>query len=83
MPYITQKRRDELEACMIDSEMKVAGELNYKITLLLIEYVQEHGLSYQIINDIVGALECSKQEFYRRVAVPYEDTKQHSNGDVY
>lgn len=33
--------------------------------------------------DIQGALECCKLEFYRRVAVPYEDRKIKLNGDVY
>jgi hypothetical protein len=41
------------------------------------------GLSYQTINDIVGALEGAKLEFYRRVAVPYEDKKIIENGDVF
>lgn len=35
------------------------------------------------LRDAVGALECCKLEFYRRVAVPYEDRKIKSNGDVY
>lgn len=33
--------------------------------------------------DALGALECCKLEFYRRVAVPYEDGKIKTNGDVY
>jgi hypothetical protein len=38
---------------------------------------------YRRINEVMGALECAKQEFYRRVAVPYEDKKIKENGDVY
>jgi hypothetical protein len=45
--------------------------------------MDKHGQSYSIINDIVGVLECAKMEFYRRVAVPYEDKKRTENGDVY
>jgi len=41
------------------------------------------GPSYQTINDIIGALEGAKMEFYRRVVVPYEDKKIKDNGDVY
>ena len=37
---------------------------------------------YKITNDIVGALECTKQEFYRRVASDYEDAKIEQNGDL-
>jgi hypothetical protein len=39
--------------------------------------------SYQSINDVLGALEGAKLEFYRRIAAPYEDTKIQENGDVY
>jgi hypothetical protein len=41
------------------------------------------GLSYKSINDVIGVLECVKQEFYRRIAVPYEDKKIEQNGDIY
>ena len=33
--------------------------------------------------DVAGALRCSMLEFYRRVAVPYEDKKIAENWDVY
>lgn len=32
---------------------------------------------------VMGAFRCAQQEFYRRVAVPYEDSKIAENGDVY
>ena len=81
MPYITHDRRIALD---IDVEQpKNAGELNYKITLLLIEYWEAQDPSYQRINDVVGACEGAKAEFQRRVAVPYEDSKILANGDVY
>jgi hypothetical protein len=41
------------------------------------------GKNYQTVNDIVGALEGAKMEFYRRAAAPYEDLKIKENGDVY
>ena len=53
------------------------------ITELLISYMETNGLNYATINDIVGACEGAKMEFYRRVAVPYEDIKIAENGDVY
>lgn len=31
----------------------------------------------------MGVLECVKQEYYRRVAIPYEDQAKERNGDVY
>lgn len=66
------------------SEVKTAGELNYAITSLLIGYIENKGyLSYALINDCLGACYGAAQEFYRRVAVPYENKKIAENGDVY
>jgi hypothetical protein len=58
------------------------GELNYVITMLIKNYFNNKPC-YQSINDIVGALEGAKLEFYRRIAAPYEDQKVKENGDVY
>lgn len=80
MPYIKEEDREQIA----DFNHPVnAGELNYKITLLLIEYLENNGKNYQKMNDIMGALEGAKLEFYRRVAAPYEDQKIKENGDVY
>ena len=82
MPYINETRRIQLLNTETDHP-RVSGELNYCITQLLLDYWDFHGPSYQIINDIIGALEGAKLEFYRRVAGPYEDTKIKQNGDIY
>lgn len=80
MPYIPKADRQELDkrglACS-------PGELNYQLTKVVDNYMSLHGKNYRTINDIVGALEGAKLEFYRRVAAPYEDTKLTINGDVY
>lgn len=81
MPYIKQEKRDDLSPACVDSENP--GELNFQFTELIRYYVKAHGLSYKIINDVIGALEGAKLEFYRRVAAPYEDKKIKENGDVY
>jgi len=39
--------------------------------------------SYAELNEVIGVLECAKQELYRRVVAPYEDGKAKINGDVY
>lgn len=86
MPYIKQERRDELQADAAANHGEWspnnAGELNYVFTCIALAYFKVRG-NYQAINDIVGALEGAKMEFYRRMAVPYEDTKIIENGDVY
>jgi len=45
--------------------------------------LNKNQLNYQTINDIIGALEGAKLEFYRRIAIPYENAKLTENGDVY
>lgn len=81
MPYITQERRDQIWDN--DLDIRTPGELNFIFTIHIKEYIQNKGLGYQTINDIVGALECCKMEFIRRVVNPYEDSKIKSNGDIY
>jgi hypothetical protein len=78
MPYIKPLDRAQLAYRSPES----AGELNYMITRLIVEYANAIP-SYQSINDVLGALEGAKLEFYRRVAIPYENRKRQENGDVY
>jgi len=80
MPYINKEARLELDSGVASS---TAGELNYELTDLIVDYFKANGQNYQAINDIIGALEGAKLEFYRRVAAPYEDQKIKENGDVY
>ncbi len=80
MPYIEQDRRSELQE---GNEPLTPGELSYAITRLLLAYVGTLGTKYQTYNDVLGALEGAKLEFYRRRVAPYEDWKAHVNGDVY
>lgn len=93
MPYIKSEKRAVLDPeidNVIDALRQLAsddpdnnheGNLNYVITSLL---VKAYGLkTYREINDVVGALECCKLEFYRRAAIPIENQKAHDNGDVY
>ena len=55
------------------------GNMNYIFTKLL---KQCYGDSYAEINDALGVISAVQLEFYRRVAVPYEDQKIYDNGDV-
>lgn len=79
MPYIEKTLRFDVDM----GKALTAGELNYKITKLIVAYLEDRGTSYQSINDVVGALEGAKAEFQRRVVAPYEDAKIRENGDVY
>lgn len=81
MPYITKQQRGRLS--YEGSKASDAGELNYLITRLVIDFLDRTSYSYGRINEVIGVLECAKLEFYRRIAAPYEQTKKEANGDVY
>lgn len=83
MPYIKKEDRERLDGTYNDPIPQFAGELNYKITEMINNYIIEKGENYQTYNDLLGALEGAKLELYRRKIVPYEDIKRELNGDVY
>ncbi len=70
------------------------GHMNYIVSKLIREVygpkrLPELGLGaqgtwrYTDINDVMGMLASAKDEFYAKVARPYEDRKEHQNGIVY
>ena len=79
MPYITEKSKNYLEIALPETP----GQLNYKLTMIVKDYIEKMGESYQTYNDIIGALECCKFELYRRKIADYEGKKCYENGDVY
>lgn len=86
MPYIKQTERDPLQHSILPElghAVDSAGELNYVFSIIIKGYMDEFGLNYSNINDVLGALEGAKLEFYRRIVVPYEEKKRAENGDVY
>lgn len=80
MPYI--KKEDRGNFIFTNIAPQHPGELNYCFTLISQLYLAEHGLNYQHINDVIGALECCKMELQRRIIGAYEDKKIAQNGDV-
>ena len=84
MPYIGQNDRAQFDAAIgeLGTFVSDPGELNYVLTSVCLEYVYRKGERYATFNDIIGALEGAKLEFYRRAVAPYEDTKIESNGDL-
>lgn len=81
MPYVDGETQERLS--FGGGVPETAGELNYVITSILVRYIEHNGLRYQQINDVLGALEGAKLEFYRRVASDYEDVKRGENPDPY
>lgn len=80
MPYINVNERERLLA---GGSISNPGELNFVISNSLNRYIRGRDMNYQTLNDAIGALEAAKLELYRRLAVPYEDFKIATNGDVY
>ena len=81
MPYINSDRRFAIDE---GSQPRTSGELNYLITVAIVNYLKNAQLiTYQTMNDIVGALDNAKDEFRRRIQHPYENAKMQENGDVY
>jgi len=86
MPYIEQSKREKFNQHIdaLAAELSFynrPGEFNYVVSRLLWKiWHKEH--SYTLGNNMIGALECIKAEFYRRFLAPYEDTKIEENGDI-
>jgi hypothetical protein len=88
MPYIKQKDRvkfdsqiDELVEMLEQRDPISPGELNYVVSRMIWKIYASQP-SYTLANNMIGALECVKAEFYRRFVAPYEDAKIEQNGDV-
>lgn len=82
MPYISNTQRAHFDFSSLNPPA-TEGELNYCLTMLCNRYLDSLTGTYQDYNAVIGALECCKLEYYRRMIVPYEDSKCELNGDVY
>lgn len=85
IPYIKQEDRARIDP-ILNPLLNISlsgGELNYVITRLCNAYLKNHTKNYSTMNNIIGVLECAKQEYYRKICSSYEDGKAIENGDVY
>jgi len=88
MPYIDQEKSDlallyKYHEVINPAMINDAGQFNFALTKLIVGYIENKGLRYQHINDVMGAGIGSLLEFYIRIVRPYEDLKIEENGDVY
>lgn len=87
MPYIKHEQREEYDTSIdaVIGELRghsfPPGDMNYVITCIL-HAAWNANPRYCTGNELIGVLECAKQEFYRRKLAPYEDKKMKVNGDV-
>ena len=97
MPYIKEEDRDELNSLigqlsdvLVRLHIKYgydgafAGLLNYTCTTLATQILlKKFGkLRYWMIAIVTGTFKNIADEFYRRVASPYEDKQATNNGDI-
>jgi Domain of unknown function (DUF6899) len=97
MPYIAPEHRRELDALIdqlagrivqeadrLDQEAAFAGLLNYTCTRLALKIIRLRfgRLRYWLIALVTGTFKNIADEFYRRLAAPYENRQIAANGDV-
>jgi hypothetical protein len=97
MPYITPELRREIDplidtlADRLAAQAEAAeydgaftGLLNYTCTRLALAVIRRRfgRLRYWLIAALTGVFHNIASEFYRRVAVPYEDRQMAQSGDV-
>lgn len=82
MPYIKKQYRQFAETLINQLMFSRPGLLNFVVTKVCHRYIKQVGLCYATLNEVIGVLECAKQELYRQVAAPYEDVKKAENGSV-
>lgn len=94
MPYIPKDKREKYDslidslACILNdlySNDELSGEMNYilfRLALLLSNNNSGGKRNYARMAVIRSALDEARDEFWRRVMIPYEIEKTEMNGDV-
>jgi hypothetical protein len=97
MPYVKAEHRTALDPAIrelgrviadlarsMPEETAFAGLLNYACTSVAMEVIEARfgKLRYGTIATVTGVFKNVADEFYRRVAAPYEDRQIATNGDV-
>ena len=96
MPYIDEEERLELDTQIDNMILAIRdnktnlnnphdfsnylGRINYCFSRIIYGVMRD--VSYRNIAMVTGVLENIKQEYYRRIAEPYEDIKIRQNGDI-
>jgi hypothetical protein len=92
MPYIKEEFRKQVdkEVDLLADKIKEIfknnpaqtrdGLINYSLTRMINKIYPD--ARYHDFNEIIGVLECCKQEYYRVYVGPYEDLKAKENGSV-
>lgn len=78
MPYISDDARIDLA---LGNAPAHAGELTYDLSQTVLRYLGSTP-RFQAYAEVLGALEATKLELYRRALAPYEDAAAERNGDL-
>lgn len=88
MPYIATDRREKLKEPLLGLLRSLTslgpspGDVNYCVSVILKTFYDPAKHSYHGLNTAIGIVECAKMELYRKLAAPYEDTKEEQNGKL-
>jgi|HubBroStandDraft_1064217.scaffolds.fasta_scaffold724407_1 hypothetical protein len=84
MPYVSQTAREHIDPHVtpLSENIHTAGDLNYAITRLALQFLQSRGLNYSDIAETIGTLHLAASEMERRLVSEYEDSKIEQHGDV-
>jgi hypothetical protein len=97
MPYISPDHRQKLDPLIDRLALQIvhdaqgmgydgafAGLLNYTCTRLALKVVRQRfgAIRYWIIAILTGTFKNIADEFYRRIAEPYENRQIETSGDV-
>ena len=81
MPYISDDLRDSAHLAVGTDSWNI-GSLTYMLYKACIVALPDNP-RYSDYNALLGALECTKLELYRRHIAPYENERLAEHGDVY
>jgi len=87
MPYIAKEKRERLDPHIeaLQRELLILGssegDLNYVISRI-IGAAFSNETRYHMIARVTGVLDNVSSEFYRRLAIPYENEAIEKNGDL-
>lgn len=77
MPYIPPARAHCIDT---GAHKLVGGDLAYALSREIADFFRDRELNYQAISDVRGAVAAALNEFERRVAEPYEQSKIERGG---
>lgn len=86
MPYIDKDRAQQFRDAgrrrldELNSDLNI-GDVAWAVTEDVVSYCEQKGISFAVLNDVVGVLENVKAELRERLLQDYERIKRNAGGD--